>query len=146
MKKKKYSASQKDKKDWEAFTKEMGHVIPKEDDLLAGIIKTNKIQKLDLHDYSLQSANEKVEQFINESFEKGYKKILIITGKGTRSKVSENPYVSEKLSILKHSVSEFIINEKNLKKKIIKISTAEIKDGGDGAIYIFLKNSNKIRE
>jgi len=99
-----------------------------------------------LHGYSLQSANEKVEQFINESFEKGYKKILIITGKGTRSKVSENPYVSEKLSILKHSVSEFIINEKNLKKKIIKISTAEIKDGGDGAIYIFLKNSNKIRE
>ena len=146
MKKKKYSTSHKDKKDWEAFTKEMGNVKPKEEDLSVNIIKTDRIKKLDLHGHSLNNANQKVEQFINKSFKEGCKKILIITGKGTRSTVSENPYVSEKLSILRHSVPEFIKSKKELSKKIIKISSAEKKDGGDGSIYIFLKNNNLIIE
>jgi len=42
---------------------------------------------------------------------------------------------------LKYSVPEFIKNDEDLKNKINKISKAEIKDGGEGAIYIFLKNN-----
>ena len=47
----------------------------------------NKIRKLDLHGLSLNQANKIVKKFIIESFEEGYKKLLIITGKGLRSKV-----------------------------------------------------------
>jgi DNA-nicking Smr family endonuclease len=85
-----------------------------------------------------------VKKFINESFNRGYKKLLIVTGKGLRSKSYDNPYVSEKLSVLKYSVPEFIKNDENLNNKISRISKAEIKDGGEGAIYIFLKNNKKI--
>ena len=138
--------SRKDKKDWEAFIKQIRDIHPKEGDLLKQNIKLDKIKKLDLHGSSLNEANRKVKEFVNESFNQGYRKLLIITGKGSRSKVDENPYISEKFSVLKYSVPEFIKNEENLNKKVMKISTADKKHGGDGAIYIFLKNNKKIRE
>ena len=137
--KKKYSATFKDKKDWFDFTKNLKHVYDKDDELLKQNNKTNRIRRLDLHGLSLNLANKKVKKFIIESIKDGYKKLLVITGKGIRSKVHENPYLSEKMNILKYSVPEFIKNDEDLLGKIKKISKADIKDGGEGAFYIFLK-------
>ena len=142
--KKKYIASSKDKKDWMDFTKQIGNISPKENDLSQENIEIKKVLKLDLHGSSLRESNEMVKKFINECFNRGYKKLLIVTGRGLRSKSYDNPYVSEKLSVLKYSVPEFIKNDENLNNKISRISKAEIKDGGEGAIYIFLKNNKKI--
>ena len=125
------------------FTKQIGDISPKEVDLLKKITVTNKVRKLDLHGFSLIEANKTVKKFIIESFNNGYKKLLIVTGKGGRSKSRANPYLSEKLSVLKYSVPEYINNDENLINKIRKISKASLKDGGEGAIYIFLKNSEK---
>ena len=144
--KKKYVATSKDQKDWMDFTKKIDNISTKEADLLQEHIQINRVPKLDLHGSSLNEANRKVEEFVNESFNQGYRKLLIITGKGLRSKVDENPYISEKLSVLKYSVPEFIKNEENLNTKVMKLSTADKKHGGNGAIYIFLKNNKKIRE
>ena len=144
--KKKYVATSKDKKDWMDFAKKIDNISTKEVDLLQENIQINRVPKLDLHGLSLNEANRKVKEFVDESFNQGYRKLLIITGKGLRSKVDENPYISEKFSVLKYSVPEFIKNEENLSKKVMKISTADKKHGGDGAIYIFLKNNKKIRE
>jgi len=141
--KKKNFISFKDKKDWIAFTKQMGNIKVKESDLLKENIEVNEVKKLDLHGYSLIEANKIVKNFIINSFNCGYKKLLIVTGRGLRSKSYDNPYVSEKLSVLKYSVPEFIKNDENLNNKISRISKAEIKDGGEGAIYIFLKNNKK---
>jgi len=142
--KKKNFISSKDKKDWLAFTKQMGNIKAKESDLLKENIKLNEVKKLDLHEFSLNEANEIVKNFIINSFNSGYKKLLIVTGKGLRSKSHENPYVSEKLSVLRYSVPEYIKNDENLANKINSISTADIKDGGEGAIYIFLKNNKNL--
>ena len=144
--KKKNFISSKDKKDWVAFTKQMGNIKAKESDLLKENIKVNKVKKLDLHGFSLIEANKIVKNFIINSFNSGYKKLLIVTGKGLRSKSHDNPYLSEKLSVLKYSVREYIKNDENLANKINSISTADIKDGGEGAIYIFLKNNKKFIE
>ena len=137
--KKKYFVSPSDKKDWIDFTKHIGDIRAKEVDLLEQNTKQNRIPKLDLHGYSLSEANIILKKFIIESFNNGYRKILIITGKGSRSKSHENPYISEKLSVLKYSVPEYIKNNQKLSEKIIKISEANLKDGGEGAFYIFLK-------
>ena len=142
--KKKYVASSKDKKDWLDFTKQIGNISPKENDLSQENIEIKKVLKLDLHGSSLTESNKMVKKFIDECFNRGYKKLLIVTGRGLRSKSYDNPYVSEKLSVLKYSVPEFIKNDENLNNKISRISKAEIKDGGEGAIYIFLKNNKKI--
>ena len=142
--KKKYSASSKDKKDWVNFTKQIGNIGVKEDDLLEENQQINKVRKIDLHGYSLNNANKVVKKFIIESFNKNYKKILIVTGKGSRSKSFDNPYVSENLSVLKNSVPEYIKNDENLNSIISKISQADRKEGGDGAISIFLRDKKKL--
>ena len=144
--KKKYSVAAKDKKDWDVFTKRMGNISFKESDFLKGNIQINKVKKLDLHGFSLVEANKKVKNFITESFNSGYKKLLVVTGKGSRSKSFGNPYLSATLSTLKYAVPEYIKNDESLNKKIIKILQADLKDGGEGAIYIFLKNNKKFIE
>ena len=142
--KKKNFISSKDKRDWLAFTKQMGNIKAKETDLLKENIKLSEVKKLDLHGYSLIEANKIVKNFIINSFNSGYKKLLIVTGKGLRSKSHENPYLSGKLSVLRYSVPEYIKNDENIANKINSISTADIKDGGEGAIYVFLKNNKNL--
>ena len=141
--KKKYAATFKDKKDWIDFTKQIDNIGVKEADLLQENIQINKVPKLDLHGSSLTASNKIVKEFIIESFHRGYKKLLLVTGKGLRSKSYNNPYVSEKLNVLKYSVPEFIKNDEDLFEKINRISTADLKDGGEGAFYIFFK---KVKE
>ena len=141
--KKKYAATFKDKKDWIDFTKQIDNISVKEADLLQENIQINKVPKLDLHGFSLEESNKKVKKFIIESSNRGYKKLLVITGKGLRSKSYSNPYISEKLNVLRNSVPEFIKDDEDLRNKISKVLEADIRDGGEGAIYIFLKNNKK---
>jgi DNA-nicking Smr family endonuclease len=141
--KKKYTASSKDKKDWINFTRQIDNIRPKEADLSQENKQINKVPKLDLHGFSLEESNKKVKKFIIESSNRGYKKLLVITGKGLRSKSYSNPYISEKLNVLRNSVPEFIKDDEDLRNKISKVLEADIRDGGEGAIYIFLKNNKK---
>ena len=131
--------SDKDKKDWEKFLKDE-EKIPNKDFISSKKIRHEKIKKIDLHGYSLQEANKSVESFIQKCFDNSVTKIIVITGKGLRSKNKENPYLSKDLSILKYSVPEFIENNSLLNKMIIEITDAKIEDGGSGAFYIYLKN------
>ena len=142
--KKKYFASSKDKKDWADFTKQMSNISVKESDFLEENQQKIKVRKLDLHGYSLDDANKVIKKFIIESFNKRYNKLLIVTGKGLRSKSYDNPYISKNLSVLKNSVPEYIKNDENLNSIINKITQADQKDGGEGAINIFLKDNKKL--
>ena len=67
------------------------------------------------------------------------KKLVLITGKGIHSQNEKDPYVSKDLGILKNSVPEYIKNNVQLMNKINNIVDADIKDGGGGAFYIYLK-------
>ena len=138
MKKKKIVTS-KDKKDWVDFTKSLEDLYDKDTNFIGEKLVSNKMIKLDLHGFSLDQANKVVKKFITESYEKGLRKVLVITGKGLRSTTYKNPYFSEKMNVLKYSVPEYIKNDEELFNKINKITTAEIKDGGEGAFYIFFK-------
>ena len=108
-------------------------------------IRYEKIKKIDLHGYTIEEANKAVEQFIQKCFDENVTKIIVITGKGLRSKNIENPYLSKDLSILKYSVPEFIENNKSSTQFIIETTDAKIEDGGSGAFYIYLKNKNKFK-
>ena len=138
---KKKIISSKDKKDWKNFVENIDDIPEKDIDSLSNNLEKSRIKKLDLHGFSLEEANKTVEKFIIESFDKGLTKLLIVTGKGSRSKSYENPYLSEKLSILKNSIPNFIRNNRNLSSKIKDISKANLKDGGEGAINVFLKKN-----
>ncbi len=130
----------KDKKDWKNFTSSRDKVSNKDFKLNKKNIEENTERIIDLHGFSLENANKIVEGFINNSYQEGIKKIIVVTGKGTRSKTANNPYLSRDLSILKHSVPEFIKSNSSLMNKIKQISEANIEDGGSGAFYIYFKN------
>ena len=134
----------KDKKDWENFLKNKDQISNK-DFVNKKIIRYEKIKKIDLHGYTIEEANIVVEQFIQKCFDENVTKIIVITGKGLRSKNVENPYISKDLSILKYSVPEFIESNINLMQMIIETTDAKIEDGGGGAFYIYLKNKLKIK-
>jgi DNA-nicking Smr family endonuclease len=136
--------SDKDKEDWEKFLKNKEKVHDK-DFVKKKKIRYEKIKKIDLHGYTIEEANKAVEQFIKNCFDENVTKIIIITGKGLRSKSVKNPYLSKDLSILKYSVPEFIEHNTVLTNKIIEITDAKIEDGGSGAFYIYLKNKFKIK-
>ena len=131
--------SDKDKKDWQNFVSGKEKLLNKDLYSNKNQIQKEIIKTIDLHGLSLQNANNIIEEFIIQCFKKNVNKIIVITGKGLRSKSIENPYVSKDLSILKHSVPNFIKSKTNLMKIINKIEEANIKDGGQGAFYIFLK-------
>ena len=140
--KKKYSASARDKKDWHSFTKSMENVYDKDASFNRKNIEINKVVKLDLHGLSLTEANISVKRFILKAYVNGCKKLMIVTGKGLRSKVYNDPYRSEKMNVLKYSVPDYIKNDEDLSSKIHQITKASLKDGGEGAFYILLKKKN----
>ena len=129
--------SDKDKKDWEDFLSNEEKLPNK--DFVISKKRTFRIKEIDLHGFNLEQANMKIEKIINDSYQNGTSKIIVVTGKGLHSNVEKDPYVSKDLSILKYSVPEYIKNNPELMKKIIEIKNAEIEDGGAGAFYIFLK-------
>ena len=134
----------KDKQDWENFLRNK-EKMPNKDFINKKNIRHEKIKKIDLHGYTIEEANMAVKQFIQKCFDESVTKIIVITGKGLRSKNVENPYLSKDLSILKYSVPEFIESNTDLIKIIIEITDAKIEDGGGGAFYIYLKNKFKVR-
>ena len=134
--------SEKDKKDWETFLTSKEKLVNKDDRFKKG--KQPKTRSIDLHGYTLEQANKFIYDFIINSYKNEIKKIIVITGKGLHSDNEKNPYISKDLSILKYSVPEFILNNKNLMAKINEIKEANIEDGGSGAFYIFLKKNSKV--
>ena len=135
---KKKDLSQKDKKTWEDFIKNPSDIYDKE--------KNNQKRdrkerfKFDLHGFSLDDANQKVKEILLFCVENKYKELLLITGKGKHSTSDKDAYISKDFGKLKYSVPEFIRFNSDLKKLVIYIEEAEVKDGGEGAILIRLKN------
>ena len=136
---KKRDLSKEDKKTWEDYIKNPSDVYDKDNKSLKEFNKNNRF-KFDLHGFTLNQANSKVREIILFCVEKKYSEILFITGKGIHSTNDKNVYVSKDYGTLKFSVPEFLNSDQELKKFIISMDTAELKDGGEGAILIKLKN------
>ena len=126
VKKKDIKNPDKDKQDWENFLNNK-EKIPNKDFIHKKNIRYEKIKKIDLHGYTIEEANKAIEQFIQKCFDENVTKIIVITGKGLRSKNVENPYLSKDLSILKYSVPEFIENNKSLTQLLLKLQMLRLK-------------------
>ena len=130
--------SDKDKKDWEKFVNGDEKIENKDKEFL----NKNKIyfdKTIDLHGYSLEEANKKIFEFIENCYLNNVDKINIITGKGLRSKNIYDPYQSNNLSILKFSVPNFIKNNAELMDKILKIDFDSVNSPSKGNFDILLK-------
>ena len=132
--------SDKDKNDWEKFIKGDDKVENKDKDFL----NDNKQffeKTIDLHGYTLEEANKKIFEYIENCYSNNIDKINIITGKGLRSKNIDDPYQSNDLSILKYSVPNYIKNNSELMNKILKIDFDSVHSPSKGNFDIFLKKN-----
>jgi len=133
--------SDKDKRDWENFLSSNEPLPDKDKNLKKNFKK--ETQSFDFHGFSLNEANKKINELINNSYNNGISKLIIITGKGIHSKNEKDPYISKDLGILKYSVPEYIKNNEHLMSMINEVKDANIEDGGSGAFYIFMKKKIK---
>ena len=129
--------SEKDKKDWQKFLDSSEKLHSKDLDQVNNQIISERT--IDLHGFTLEEANKKISEFIDNCYLNKIKKINVITGKGMRSKNLDDPYQSQNLSILKHSVPEYIKNSPELMSKIINIDFDSVNSPSKGNFDIFLK-------
>ena len=136
---KKKDLSQKDRSTWEDYIKNPSDVYDKDQNTSNKQERKSRF-KFDLHGFTLDKANLKVREIIFYCVENKYKEILLVTGKGIHSTNENDSYVSKDLGKLKFSVPDFINTDEELKNNILSIDNADIKDGGEGAILIKLRN------
>ena len=137
MSKKKY-LSQKDKKTWEDYIKDPSDIYDKDKNNQK--IARKERYKFDLHGFTLDEANKKVKEILLFCTNNRYEELLLITGKGLHSSGDKDVYTSKDFGKLKFSVPEFIRTDLDIKNLIVSINVADVKDGGEGAILIKLKN------
>ena len=130
--------SDKDKKDWINFINSSEKLQSK--DLEQSNDRAILERSIDLHGFTLEEANKEISKFIENCYLNKVKKINVITCKGMRSKNINDPYQSSELSILKYSVPEYIKNNSELMKKIIKIDFESVDSPSKGNFDIILKS------
>ena len=133
--------SDRDNKAWQKFINSK-EKLPNKDKIDSERNFSNIQKTIDLHGFTLENANKEIEKFISLCFEKGFTKINIITGKGSRSKNKYDPYQSKDLSILKYSVPNYINENKDLMKKILKIDAEAVEAPSKGNFTITLRKKN----
>ena len=136
---KKKDLSKKDLNTWETYIKNPSDLYDKEKDNQKNQDRKERF-RFDLHGHTLDEANQRVRDIIFSCVKQKYKEILFITGKGLHSTSGNDAYVSKEFSKLKYSVPDFIKTDDDLNKFVFSISDADIKDGGEGAILIKLRN------
>ena len=134
--------SDQDKKDWKRFINNNERLENKDKEIQKNE-KNFTIKSIDLHGYTLDNANKTISEFINKCYLEGVENIKVITGKGSRSKNKEDPYLSTDLSILKYSIPNYIKNNSELMKKIKELDLDSVNDVSQGSFNILLKNNNK---
>jgi DNA-nicking Smr family endonuclease len=93
--------------------------------------------RFDLHGMTREIAHEALEKFIIQSSQSGLRHVLVITGKG-KSKSTSDEWLSVGRGVLKENVP-YWLEGIVLRPYILKYMHAQPKDGGNGALYVYLK-------
>lgn len=93
--------------------------------------------RLDLHGYNQVRAYEVLKKFIIQAQQSGRRHVLVITGKG-RSKAGGQDWLSQGDGVLKQRVPQWL-SEKEMQQYVLKFFSAQPKDGGSGALYVYLR-------
>lgn len=87
---------------------------------------------IDLHGLSRDDAKQAVNDFLMKAMAKGQRCVLIVCGRGLRSPGG--------VPVLKEALVSWLAHGK-LSRKILAFSSAQVHDGGVGAIYVLLRKN-----
>lgn len=92
--------------------------------------------RIDLHGMTLDQAHPALNRFIANAHARGFRLVLVITGKGSR----EDPYdpMPHRRGVLKRQVPMWL-RQAPLSLLVLQVAEAHIRHGGTGAYYVYLK-------
>jgi DNA-nicking Smr family endonuclease len=86
--------------------------------------------RLDLHGMTQEAAHDALFGFLQRTQARGYKTVLVVTGKGTRA--------DGRIGVLRQQVPRWL-NEPRFRALVHAFDYAAPPDGGEGALYILLR-------
>ncbi|MCH9765897.1 MAG: Smr/MutS family protein [Alphaproteobacteria bacterium] len=108
--------------------------------------------RLDLHGMRQSEAHVALRQFISASHQRGLRWVLVITGKGGRGirqaddNDSRGPFDGRsEPGVLRRTVPSWL-QEQDLRAMVIGFQTASPQHGGDGALYVNLRRSDRAKK
>lgn len=96
--------------------------------------------RIDLHGYNKDQAKGVLTNFIKAAHGQGKRCVLVITGKGSRNNDQASKPPAK--GVLRTNVPHWL-NEPPLSDIVIKHYPSKPKDGGDGALYVYLRRHKK---
>lgn len=100
--------------------------------------------RIDLHGMRQHEAHGALRRFLLSCYARGQRWVLVITGKGARRAREEDGFMATEGGVLRKNVPMWLA-EPELRAVVVSFTTAAIPHGGDGALYIQLRNPDRAR-
>ncbi|MGV1014235.1 MAG: Smr/MutS family protein [Methyloceanibacter sp.] len=94
--------------------------------------------RLDLHGMKQREAHAALRRFLKSAQAKGYRHVLVITGKGADRAASRSFYEEEERGVLRQAVPQWL-GLPDLAPLVVSFAPAPRRLGGDGALYVRLR-------
>jgi DNA-nicking Smr family endonuclease len=94
--------------------------------------------RLDLHGMRQREAHAALRRFLKSAQGKGYRHVLVITGKGAAADVSRPFYDEDERGVLRQAVPHWLAAS-DLAHVVLSYSEAPRRLGGEGALYVRLR-------
>jgi len=94
--------------------------------------------RLDLHGMRQRDAHAALRKFLKSAQGKGYRHVLVITGKGAVADTRRSFYEDEARGVLRSSVPHWL-SQPDLAHVVVSYSEAPRRLGGEGALYVRLR-------
>ena len=95
--------------------------------------------RIDLHGMTLDQAHPALSAFVIRCHSAGMRLVLVITGKGGKSRVDFGP-IPQRTGVLRQQVP-YWLHQAPLAQLILQVTEAHISHGGGGALYVYLRRS-----
>ena len=95
--------------------------------------------RLDLHGMTQEAARAALDRFVVEGRRRGFRAVLVITGKGVRKLAEpEEAWGRPIIGVLRREVPRWL-NERPNREAVLAFTEAQPQHGGGGALYVLLR-------
>ena len=98
--------------------------------------------RLDLHGMRARDAHLALKRFLKAAQGKGYRNVLVITGKGTAAKEAKSFYEEEERGVLRQSVPHWLSGAE-FTDLVISYAAAPRRLGGEVALYVRVRKASR---
>ena len=98
--------------------------------------------RLDLHGMRQREAHAALRRFLKSAQRRGYRHVLVITGKGAGTDDSKPFYEADERGVLRQAVPHWL-SQPDLAPQVISYSEAPRRLGGEGALYVRIRAAKR---